>query len=138
MIILDTNVVSELMRSSPDPAVVAWVGGHPPTSLFITTVTVAEILYGIAIMPLGERRKRLEQAVSAMIREDFADRVLGFDSAAAHACAVIAARRRSAGHPIAQFDAQIAAIAASRNSAIATRNVSDFENCGLDVLDPWR
>ena len=137
MIVLDTNVVSELMRLSPDPAVTAWVSRHPAASLYITTVTEAEIRYGLAIMSAGERRTRLAQAVEAMLQEDFAGRVLGFDSAAARAYAVIAAKRRRIGNPISQFDAQIAAVAASRDSGIATRNVADFENCGVEVFDPW-
>jgi toxin FitB len=138
VIILDTNVLSELMRASPSSAVGQWIGAHPASSLFITTITQGEILYGVAILPRGRRRSALRDAVNAMFEEDFADRVLPFDTASAHAFAQVASTRRRAGRPISQLDAQIAAIALSRNAAIATRNVSDFEDCGVPVQDPWQ
>jgi predicted nucleic acid-binding protein len=137
VIVLDTNVVSELMRPSASPAVQEWVAGQPSASLFTTTITQAQILYGVALLPRGRRRKLLEAAVEAMFEEDFADRVLPFDAAAAHAFAQIAVDPRRAGKPIAQLDAQIAAIARARDATIATRNVGDFEGCGLDLFDPW-
>lgn len=138
MIVLDTNVLSEMMRPEPDSTVAAWMSARPASSLFTTTVTQAEILYGVRLLPSANRRSRLETVVSAMFATDFAGRVLPFDQAAAYAYAEIAAARRRAGRPITQFDAQIAAIARSRDAGVATRNIADFEGCGIGVIDPWR
>ena len=135
--IVDTDVLSELMKREPMPVVEQWLVAQPPASLFTTSITKAEVLFGIALLPAGARRDALEEAVAAMFEEDFGGRVLPFDGAAAYDYAVIASHRRQAGKPISQFDAQIAAIARSRGAAIATRNVSDFENCGIDVHNPW-
>jgi len=137
VLVLDTNVLSELMRSAPTRAVVEWLDTQPPESLFTTTVTQAEILFGIELLAQGERRRGLAAAVDAMFAEDFCDRILPFDCVAAVAFASIAADRRRAGKPIAQLDAQIAAIARSRGAAVATRNVSDFIGCGVELVDPW-
>jgi toxin FitB len=137
MIVLDTNVLSELMRPTPSKSVERWVASHSAMSLFTTTITQSEILYGVALLPRGRRRAALEELVEAMWIEDFAGRVLPFDSAAARTFAIIAAARRKAGKPIAQLDAQIAAISRSRNAAVATRNVADFEGCGVVVHNPW-
>ena len=137
MIVLDTNVVSELMRDDPDVGPERWVARQVRASLFLTAVSEAELRYGVALLPAGRRRGRLSVAIDGMIHEDFAGRILPFDSAAAEAYATIAARRRAAGRPISIVDCQIAAIAASRGAAVATRNVDDFENCGIDVLNPW-
>ncbi len=137
MIIVDTNVLSELMKREPMPVVEQWLAAQPPASLFTTSITKAEVLYGVALLPAGERREALEEAVAAMFEEDFENRVLPFDGAAAYDYAIIASHRRRAGKPISQFDAQIAAIARSRGAAVATRNVSDFEDCGIEVQNPW-
>jgi toxin FitB len=137
MIVLDTNVVSELMKGAPAAAVLRFVGGQPATRLYTTSVTQAEILHGIALLPRGKRRSAVEQAAEAAFREDFAGRVLPFGSDAARAYAVIAAERGRLGRPISQFDAQIAAIARSAGASLATRNVVDFARCGIDVVDPW-
>lgn len=137
MIVLDTNVLSELLRAEPDPAVIDWAASQPLETLFTTTVTQAEMLYGVGLLPNGQRRRRLETAVAALFTEDFNGRVLPFDGVAATAYAVIAAERQRMGRPISQFDAQIAAITQSRGGRLATRNVVDFENCGLDTLNPW-
>ncbi len=137
MIVLDTNVLSELMRPRPEPAVEAWLAARSASSLYVTTVTQAELFYGVAILPQGRRRARLHEAVEAMFATDFADRVLPFDGPAARAFAEIGAARRGAGRPIAQLDAQNAGIARSRDAAIATRNVQDFLGCDLKVHDPW-
>ncbi|BAC89619.1 type II toxin-antitoxin system VapC family toxin [Gloeobacter violaceus] len=137
MIILDTNVLSELMRALPSQKVQRWVATRPSASLFTTTVTQAEILYGLALMPTGRRREQLEAAVQSIFEEDLGGRVLPFDSAAACEFGVLAAARRQAGRPIAQFDAQIVAIARSRGAALATRNVDDFESCGVQLFNPW-
>ena len=136
-ILLDTNVLSEVLRSRPDKAVLAWLAAQPGESLFVSAVTQAEMLLGARLLPESKRRQQLQDALDAMFAEDFADRVLPFDSAAAAAYADLVAARRSAGRPISQFDAQIAAIALSRRAGLATRNVSDFEGCGLAVNNPW-
>lgn len=137
MILLDTNILSELMRPIPEPAVETWVGAQPASGMFISAITEAELRYGVALLPKGLRRGRLLAQLEAMLAEDFVGRILPFDSAAAGTYASIAAARRQAGRPISQADAQIAAIAASRGAAIATRNVSDFAECGITVLNPW-
>ena len=137
MIVLDTNVVSELMRPSPNPAVEQWVATRPAARLFFSAVGEAELRYGVAILAAGRRCNALASAIEAMLREDFAGRVLPFDSAAARAYAEIAARCRAAGRPVAQADGQIAAITRSRGMALATRNVRDFADMGIDILDPW-
>ena len=138
MIILDTNVVSELMRPRPADPVIRWVGAQPATSLYTTTITEAEILHGVMLLPKGKRRSALEAAAEAMFAEDFAGRILAFGTEAARAYARIAAARRRAGLPISGFDGQIAAIVAATGARLATRNVSDFEGCNLDVIDPWK
>lgn len=137
MIILDTNVVSELMRPSPSASVVRWVTLQPDASLCTTAITEAEILHGIMLMPPGKRRDRIQVAAEAMFSEDFARRVLPFGSDAARVYAPIAAVRRRAGRPISHFDAQIAAIGLSVRAAIATRNTADFEDCGVRLVNPW-
>ncbi len=137
MIVLDTNVVSELMRPSPSLTVEQWVATRPAASLFFSAVGEAELRYGVAILAAGRRRDSLASAIEEMLRNDFAGRVLPFDSAAARAYAEIAARRRAVGRPVAQIDGLIAAIARSRGMALATRNVRDFEEMGIDLLDPW-
>ncbi|MCY3823250.1 MAG: type II toxin-antitoxin system VapC family toxin [Nitrospinae bacterium] len=137
MILLDTNVVSELMRSSPDPAVEAWVAGHSVEELFFSAVGEAELRYGVAVMPTGRRRERLAYEIEAMLHEDFGGRVLPFDSEAARAYAEVASVRRAAGRPAPLADCQIAAIARSQDMAVATRNVRDFTDMGVDLIDPW-
>ena len=137
MIVLDTNVVSELMKVEPSKVVADWIAHQPVTSLYTTSVTQAEILHGILLLPSGKRRGALEAAAEAMFEEDFGGRVLPFGSEAARAYAEIAAQRRRSGRSISQFDAQIAAVARSVRAAVATRNVSDYEGCGIRILNPW-
>ncbi len=137
MIILDTNVLSELMKSQPDKSVVRWIGKHQATNLFITTLTQAEILYGLEILPAGKRRTALKKAAKAMFELDFTGRILPFDIKAAHLFANIATVIRKIGRPISQIDAQIAAITRSHNATLATRNVDDFEECGIEIINPW-
>ncbi|MDE0176210.1 MAG: type II toxin-antitoxin system VapC family toxin [Defluviicoccus sp.] len=136
-IVIDTNVVSELMRLTPEPAVMAWFARRNAEELYLTAVAEAELRAGAAILPAGRRRDRLSAEVDAVVREDFAGRVLPFDSAAARAYAAIAASRGSTGRPILEADCQIAAIARSRGMAVATRNVRDFSGTGIEVLNPW-
>ena len=137
MLLLDTNVVSELMLDSPNPAILAWMDDLPFGELFVTAVTEAEIRTGIAFLPEGARRRGLLDAVERTLGGLFAGRVLPFDSSAARAYADIAAARRSAGRPISQPDCQIAAIALACGMAVATRNVRDFSDTGVEVIDPW-
>lgn len=137
MIVLDTNVLSELMRSEPDQGVLAWMSSQPLTTLFTTTITQAEILYGLALLPEGRRRDMLVAAARAMFEKDFSGRVLSFDGEAAQAYADIASRRRQDGEPISQFDAQIAAVTRSREASLATRNTRDFVRCGIAIVNPW-
>ena len=136
-VLLDTNVVSELIRKSPAPAVEAWAAGQPLEDLFFSAVGEAELRYGAAILQPGRRRETLVSDIERMLRDAFENRVLPFDSEAAGAYADIAATRRSAGRPIAPADCQIAAIARSRDMAVATRNVQDFEDIDIEVVDPW-
>lgn len=137
MIVLDTNVLSELMRPAPAHSVVAFVASRPASSQYTTSITQAEILHGILLLPGGRRRARLLSAAIAMFAEDFAGRVLAFGGDAALSYAQIAADRRRAGKPISHFDAQIAAIARSCGASVVARNVHDFEGCGVTVVNPW-
>ena len=137
MIVIDTNVVSELMRQTPAPAVMAWFSAQDSAELYLTAVSEAELRAGVAILPAGRRRERLAAEVDAVVEQDFAGRVLPFDSAAARTYATIAASRRSVGRPILEADCQIAAIARASDAAMATRNGADFEHCGIAVIDPW-
>ena len=137
MFVLDTNVASELMRLAPEPAVASWVAGRATASLFLTAVTEAELRFGLALMPPGRRRDGLAAGLERMLRPGFANRVLPFDSAAARAYAEIVAARRTAGRPVSQSDGQIAAIAHSRGMAVATRNIRDFEDMGIALINPW-
>lgn len=137
MIILDTNVVSELMKPSPHAAVTNWLGRQPRHDLSTTSITKAEILYGIARLPDGRRKTGLAADAERMFRDDFPLPLFAFDDAAAGRYAGILDARRRAGRPMTTLDAQIAAIALAANAAVATRNVSDFEGCGLNLVDPW-
>ena len=137
MIILDTNVLSELMRPNPSPRVVTWVAKQPAAELVTTSITEAEIFYGIELLTKGKRREGLLAAAEAMFAEDLAARIFGFDSDAARVFSRIAAHRRALGRPISNADAQIADIAQVQGAKLATRNVADFEDCGLNVVDPW-
>lgn len=138
MIILDTNVVSELLRPVPDERVVAWVRAQRQSSLFTTVITRGEMLFGVCLLPEGRRRQELLREVIAVFSDDMAERVLDFGSEAADAYAEIAATRRSQGRPVSQSDAMIAGIARARGADLATRNVRDFESCGVTLINPWQ
>jgi len=137
VIVLDTNVVSELMRPAPTTRVVDWVAGQPAQSLYLTSVSVAEILHGVLLLPAGKRRQAIQAAAESMFDAEFGGRILPFDAAAARIYAEIVVARRRAGHPVASFDAQIAAITINARGTLATRNVSDFEGCGAKLVNPW-
>lgn len=137
MIIVDTNVISELMRRAPEPKVEQWLSAQDGLNIYLTSISEAELRYGLAIMENGKRRAALVDAVDRILREDLAGRILPFDSDAALSYATIAAARRAAGRPIAQADCQIAAIAHARGATVATRNTPDFEGCEIDLINPW-
>jgi toxin FitB len=136
VIILDTNVVSELMRPDPAPQVASWVRSRDRHELRTTAITLAEVRYGIARLPDG-RRKQVLLAAADDIFSTFADQVLPVDTAAAEQYAIIASSRERAGKPIAGFDALIAAVCRSRSAALATRDTSDFDGTGIEIVDPW-
>ncbi len=137
MFAIDTNVASELMRPEPTPAVAAWIAERDAREMYLTAVSEAELRYGVAIMPVGRRRKALETAMTRWLDLGFRERVLPFDSAAARAYAEIAAERRQTGRTIGEADCQIAAICRSRGAVLVTRNVRDFEGAQVEVIDPW-
>lgn len=137
MIVLDTNVVSELMRPVPEPAVEDWVRRQGPRSLTTTAVTIGELRYGLARLPQGRRATLLRSAADDLLAP-FADRVLPYDEAATTAYGAISADRERAGRPIAALDAQIAAICRSQGHALATRNIKDFIDTGIQLIDPWQ
>ena len=139
MIVLDTNVISELLRVEPSPQVARWIVSQPASELYTTAVTEAEIRVGVTTMPTGKRKAQLQATVDQTLAQVFAGRILAFDSVAAVVYAEISANRRAIGRPISQFDAQIAAIARANGAeAIVTRNVDDFANVGVEIIDPWR
>ncbi|MEP6832287.1 MAG: type II toxin-antitoxin system VapC family toxin [Gemmatimonas sp.] len=137
MIVLDTNVISELMRREPDARVMAWIAEQPSAGVFTTTLTQAEIFYDLALLSEGRRRDELIAAARPVFDVDLSGRILPFDTDAALAYPDIAAGRRLMGQPISQIDAQIAAIVRSRGARLATRNLRDFADCGITVVNPW-
>lgn len=136
-IILDTNVVSELMYVSPDPKVIDWFDARDLSELLLTTITEAELLYRIELMPKGKNRRGLLALTNSMLTDTFGSRILVFDSEAASQFATLAAARRSQGMPIDLPDCFIAAIARSIGASVATRNVRDFQGCGIEIINPW-
>ena len=137
MIVWDTNVVSELMRPEPHDQVVMWTDRQPVSEVFITAITLAELWYGIGRLPIGRRRNELAEVFDVMLTEDFERRVLDFDRVAAAHYADLVVERERMGRPISMADAQIAAICRSHGAAIATRNVDDFADVGVDIVNPW-
>ena len=137
MIVLDTNVISEAMLPIPNAKVRHWLSAQPSQQMFTTTVSLAEILYGLEILPLGKRRAGLSATAETMFVTLFAQRILVFDGPAARVFPSIAAGRRLRGRPISVLDAQIAAIAKANGATLATRNTPDFEGCGVRLVNPW-
>jgi toxin FitB len=137
VIILDTNVLSELMRTAPATEVVDWLDREPAESVWITSITVFEARLGLASLPRGKRRRTLETAFTQIVHEDLENRVLDFDRAAADAAAAVAAERQRAGRPVDMRDTQIAGIALARRATLATRNERHFAGLGIRVVNPW-
>jgi toxin FitB len=137
VIILDTNVTSELMRTRPDPAVTEWLAAQLPTELFSTVVTVAEICYGLERLPHGRRRRSLEQSYQSLF-VGMADHILPFDVEAALRYGSLVAAKEQVGIALDPMDAQIACIAACHGAMLATRNERDFADCGVRLINPWR
>ena len=137
MIILDTNVLSALMRQEPEASVVAWLDRQPAESVWITSITLVEARLGLALLPKGRRRQTLEAVFAQLLQEDLENRVLDFDSAAATEAASLAAERQKAGRPVDMRDTQIAGIALTRRATLATRNVRHFRDLKVPIVDPW-
>ncbi len=137
MILLDTNVLSELMRSRPNPAVRAWLDAQTATSVWTTSVTVFEVRAGIAGLPLSQRRRDLEAKFDILVRRVIEERIQPFDVPAALRAAEVAAARRRSGHPVEVRDIQIAGIALARRATLATRSTRQFEGLGVPLVDPW-
>src|SRR5579862_566562 len=137
MIILDTNVISELMKVSPSEEVLEWIDQQEVTQLFVTTITIAEISYGIHALPKGKKRQLIETAFHNAIKDAFNHRLLEFTEHAAYIYGKIMGERKKLGRPLSILDGQIAAIALIEKACLATRNVRDFENCGLTVMNPF-
>jgi toxin FitB len=137
MVLLDTNVVSELMRPESSRAVLKWFSRQPAQELYSSSISLAEIFYGIELLPGGKRRYDLLAGAERMFTKVLAGRVYAFEDEAGHAFARIASARRQAGRPIAELDAQIAAIAHVHGAVLATRNTADFEGCGIRLVNPW-
>lgn len=137
MIILDTNVLSELARIDPEPNVVAWLDSLPAAEVAITAITAAELLYGVARLPDGRRRAALAETIDALVKEDFRDRVEPFDNLAAEQYATVVVSREKKGRPIGMADAQIAAICRVGGATLATRNTGDFTDTGIGLINPW-
>jgi predicted nucleic acid-binding protein len=137
MIILDTNVVAEMMKASPAQEVVDWLNAQDSAVLYLTTITLAEVGYGLQILPPGRRRLLLEQSFERVVSAAFSGRILAFDENAARSYGEVMGTRKAIGRPLGTLDGQIAAIARAQGSAVATRNVKDFIDCGLVVFNPF-
>ena len=137
MIILDTNVLSTLMRTAPEPAVVEWLDRQPSDSVWLTSVTVFEARFGLALLPKGRRRTALERAFDQVLEQELSNRVLDFDSLAAAEAARLAADRHRSGRVADLRDTLIAGIALARRATIATRNTRHFDGLDVPVIDPW-
>ena len=137
MIILDTNVVSETLKPSPSRIVLQWLAAQEASEVFLTAITMAEVLAGVEALPAGKRKAKLAAAIEKILTEFFQGPILPFDAQAARVCAKLVRSRNAIGRPISQFDAMIAAVASSHGTDVATRNTSDFEHCGIRVVNPW-
>lgn len=138
MIVLDTNVLSALMRLQSEPAVVAWLNTQQPQSIWTTAVSVFEIQFGLATMPAGKRHDALEAAFEAVVNQDLNGRVLDFDTTAASETAALAAKLQRFGRPIEMRDAMIAGIVSAHGAALATRNIKHSTDTRIQLVDPWQ
>lgn len=136
-ILLDTNVISETLKPEPEPTVAKWLHSIPIGRLFVSSITKAELLYGLALLPNGKRKETLATIIKEFLDNRIVNPIESFDEDDAVAYARISAHRRRIGHKIRELDAQIAAMAATRGLAVATRNVWDFEDCGVAIINPW-
>lgn len=137
MIVLDTNVLSETLKPAPSDTVLRWLAAQEPLAVFTTTITQAEVLYGIEMLPAGKRRVRLAAAIERLFAEEFRGRILPFDEESARMFPKIIAGRDAVGRPMSQLDGMIAAIVRSRRATVATRDSNGFEHCGIRVINPW-
>ena len=137
MILLDTNVVSEVMKPAPSGLVISWLNETPTADLFISSISMAELWYGLRALPDGQRREALASRLEQFIAQGFNQRTLDFDARAAQVYGEVMADRRRTGKPMSILDGQIAAIAKVHYAALATRNVRDFDGCGIEVVNPW-
>jgi predicted nucleic acid-binding protein len=137
VIVIDTNVISEVMKPSPSLAVLEWLNQQNSNSLFVSTITLGEIEYGLRILPAGKRRHDLKERFEQFMFQAFRQRILVFDEAASRSYGEVMGHRKELGSPMSIPDGQIAAIARSKGFAIATRNTSDFEECGVDLFNPF-
>lgn len=138
MIILDTNVISELTRQAPTPGVMSWLDSLSAADVATTAITAAEMLCGVARLPSGRRKTELAAAVDGLLSDDFRGRILAFDEPAARRYADIVTARERVGRPIGAADAQIAAICRATDAALATRNTDDFAGTGIELINPWK
>ncbi len=138
MMVLDTNVVSELMRAVPEPKVLAWVDRQNSEQLYLTSTIAAELLHGVARLPTGVRKRNMVKVVALFLEQDFVNRVLPFDLASAHHYAALLSTRQAVGRPIAALDAQIAAVCIQHGATLVTRNQKHFLDLGLELIDPWQ
>ncbi|MGZ8217097.1 PIN domain-containing protein [Methylomagnum sp.] len=137
MILLDTNIVSEVMKPIPSPVVLAWLNQQPLSTLFVSAVTIGEIEYGLRILPIGKRRSTLQERFERFLQGGFTRRILGFDEAAARSYGELMSHRKALGRPMSIPDGQIAGIARSNGCTLATRNIADFEACGIHLINPF-
>jgi predicted nucleic acid-binding protein len=137
MILLDTNVLSEVMKPVPEPAVLTWIDSQEQVGLWTCTIVVAEVLSGLDLMPAGNRKERLREKAEQMFSNLLTDRILTFDQLAARVYGTVLLKRRTIGRPIDEMDALIAATALAHGATLATRNTTDFEDCGIRLVNPW-
>ncbi len=137
MIILDTNIISEFMTSCPKKSVLEWLNAQDSVTLYLTTISIAEIGFGLRIMPVGKRRQLLNDRFKQFITMAFKSRILTFDEAAAQVYGDIKGYRKEIGRPLSDLDGQIAAIARAKGCVVATRNIKDFEECGVELINPF-
>ncbi len=137
MIILDTNVLSAMMQARPDTQVVAWLDSQPAQAIWLSSITLFEARYGLAVLPEGQRKTHLQEQLEHLIQDDFENRVLPFDAGAASQAAALAAQRKARGRPVDMRDTFIAGIALARRASIATRNTRHFDDLSVTVVNPW-